>query len=321
MQTDTSIRSLVRSALAGHSPQRLLCGELILEPDLVRESVGLQPDASVPLPAEQALLERWGHDVVTISFSHGWGATQQPDRDDSLFRLSYWQEQSELFVLALVDGPFSVLAKAWNWQNALVRISKGDPEVETIMADAVMDLGELLTEVAEAGADGIIIGEDIAFRRGPYVRPEQLRRYYFPYLTLLVLSAQEHNLPVIFHSDGNLWPIWDDLLKTDIDGIQGLDPYSAMSMALARERSSPTLCLWGNLDLGWLAQPRQEQAYRAYLQELLDPLTGTPTIFGTCSGLAPGIPLEHLDRLYQAAHTLDWNSSVSKRIESRSVGL
>jgi uroporphyrinogen-III decarboxylase len=80
-------------------------------------------------------------------------------------------------------------------------------------------------------------------------------------------------------------------------------------MALARERSNPDLCLWGNLDIGWLSQPRDEQSMRSHLHEVLDPLLGTPTIFGTSGGLAPGIPLAHLDALYSIVQDFSWRTA------------
>ena len=299
-------RERIRTVLSGRSPDRLPIGELVLEPDLVREALGLAAEATVPLAAEQALLERWGHDLVVVPFSHGWGAPQQPDEDDSLFRLSYWQENSDLYVFALVDGPFSVAARAWGWESTLMRFTRNDPELPSFLADAVIDLGELLKGVVDAGAEGIIIGDDIAYRRGPYVKPDHLRRSYLPYLTLLALAAQDLGLPAIFHSDGNLWPIWEGLMETPIVGVQCLDPDSAMSLPLARARSGPHLCLWGNIDLLWLAQPRDQAAIRDRLADILDPVAGTPVIFGTCSGLAPGIPLAYLDALYAAARAYAW---------------
>jgi len=184
-------RNNVHTTLRGHATDRLLCGELVVDPDLVREILGLAPDAAIPLAAEQALLQRWGHDLVVVPFSHGWGSPQQPDFDDSFFRLSYWQQESDLFVFALIDGPFSALAKAWSWQDAIVRLTKGDPEIEVVMADTVVDTAELLAAVKAAGADGIIIGDDIAYRRASYVNPDVLRRHYFPYLTLLAHAHRQ----------------------------------------------------------------------------------------------------------------------------------
>lgn len=303
-----SPRLRIHTVLSGQTPDRLPVGELVFEPDLVRTALGLAPAAAVPLRAEQALLERWGHDLIVVSFSHGWGAPQQPDEEDALFRLGYWQQNSDLFVFALVDGPFSAAARAWGWEHALMRFTRGDPDLPAFLADAVLDLEDLLEQIAAAGADGVIIGDDIAYRRGPYIKPEHLQRHYFPYLSLLALAAQERGLPTIFHSDGNLWPIWDQLVQTPIAGIQGLDPLSAMSLALARTRSDRRLCLWGNLDLGWLAQPHDEAAIRQQLHDLLTPVAGTPIIFGTVGGLMPGLSLAQLDTLYTSARNFPWPS-------------
>ena len=299
-------RDRIGAVLAGQRPDRLPVGELVFELDLVRAALGLAPDAAVPLAAEQALLERWGHDLIVVSFSHGWGAPQQPDEEDALFRLGYWQQNSDRFVFALIDGPFSAAARAWGWEQALMRFTRGDPDLPAFMADAVLDLEEMLAEIAQAGADGVIIGDDIAYRRGPYIKPEHLQRNYFPYLSLLAFSAQDRGLPAVFHSDGNLWPVWEQIVQTPIAGVQGLDPMSAMSLAVARERSHPRLCLWGNLDLGWLAQPQDEAAIRQHLHELLAPVAGTPVIFGTVGGLMPGLSLRQLDSLYAAAHAFPW---------------
>ncbi|MCO6449169.1 MAG: hypothetical protein J5I90_00145 [Caldilineales bacterium] len=310
--TSLTPRQSIHHLLTGRSLNRLACGELVWEPDLARAALGLASDAAVPLDAERAMLQRWGHDLITVSFSGGWGAPQQPDEEDALFRLGYWQQNSALFVAALIDGPFSAVAKALGWEQTLVQLTKGTEEAVTLMADAVIEFGEQVQALADAGADGIIIGDDIAYRRGPYVKPEHLRRSYFPYLTLYVLAAQDAGLPVIFHSDGNLWPVWEDLVQSGIDGVQGLDAFSAMSLALARQRSHPELCLWGNLDLSWLAQPHSAEETSRQLHEMLDPVAGTPVIFGLSGGLAPGIPLAYLDVLYQAVRDFSW----PKRIES-----
>jgi uroporphyrinogen decarboxylase len=301
-----SPREDVRRLLAGAVGERLAVGELVLDRELVRSLFGLAPDAAVPLAAEQALLERWGHDLVVVPFSHGWGASGQPDTADALFRLGYWREHSALFVFALVDGPFSAAVRAWGWEETLLRFGRQDAELPVFLADVVLDLSEQLATIAAAGADGIIVGDDIAYRRGPYVRPDILARFYFPYLHLLVRAAQDLGLPVVFHSDGNLWPIWNELMRLPLAGIQGLDPMSAMSLALARQRSHPRLCLWGNLDLGWLTQPRDADAIRRHLHELLDPVAGTPVILGTCGGLMPGLPAATLDTLYAVARSWPW---------------
>ena len=153
------------------------------------------------------------------------------------------------------------------------------------------------------------------------MRPDHLRRTYFPYLTLLVLTCQDLGLPVVFHSDGNLWPTSPKMLKTGVNGIHGLDPASAMSLALARQHGGPHLCLWGNLNLGWLAQPHTDEAILAHLHDRLNPVLASPVILGTCSGLAPGLPLATLDALYRAGRDFPWPNYLEPRVEQGITGL
>ncbi len=307
-QTRLSPRDLIQRTLAGTPPARLPIGELIIDDALVGELVGLEPDEDVPLPAKKALLERWEHDLISVPFSHGWGALTQPDPLERLAEVTYWSAHSDLFVFALVDGPFSLAARAWSWEQALTRFSSLDAELEAFLADAVIDAGGLFRSLADLGANGIIIGDDIAFRRAPYINPEQLRQSYFPFLTLMVGTAQDLGLSVVFHSDGNLWPVWNDILRSGVDGVQSLDAYSSMSLALARQRSDDDFCLWGNLDLGWLMALPEEEEIERYLTEQLQPVMGTPFIFGTSSGLSPGLSLPHLDALYRIVKALPWQS-------------
>ncbi len=295
-----SPRDLVRQTLDGIPPARLPIGELVIDDDLVREIVGLSPEEPLPLTAKRALLKRWRHDLASVAFSAGWGAPLQPDPEERLARLRFWAGESDLFVFALVDGPFSLAARAWSWEEALMRFTRRDAELEGFLADAVIEWSAWFGILADAGAQGVILGDDIAYRRGLYVRPDHLRASYFPFLTLMVATAQDLGLAVVFHSDGNLWPVWEDILQTGVNGVHGLDPYAAMSLAMARQRSPDALCLWGNLDAGWLANQPDRNQLRAHLATLLGPVQGTPVIFGTSSGLYPGLPLDMLDAVYEA---------------------
>ena len=305
-ETKLSSRDLVHQTLAGFPPERLPMGELTIDDELVRELVGLDFDDEIPMPAKKALLERWGHDLASVSFSHGWGALTQPDFLDSLARVTYWANHSDLFVFALIDGPFSLASRAWGWEQTLTRFSSADAELESFLADAIIDTGDLFRTLADLGANGIIIGDDIAYRRGPYINPEHLRRAYFPFLTLMVGQAQDMGLAVVFHSDGNLWTVWNDILRSGVDGVQSLDAFSAMSLELARQRSDDSFCLWGNLDLGWLMRLPQRNEIEAYLQEQLQAVRGTPFIFGTSGGLSAGLSLPHLDAVYDVATSIPW---------------
>lgn len=299
-KTIPTSRRAVQRALAGQWPGRLLRGELAIDDPFVRDVIGLEGEA-IPWAARHALLQRLRHDLAVVPFSHGWGSPEQPDPQEALFLLRTWQQESDLFVFALVDGPFSMAVKAWGWEQALMKLTRPTADLPHFMAEAVVEQAEFIQRLAEAGADGILLGDDIAYRRSVTVRPAALRQSYFPYLTVLVDACQRAGLPVVFHSDGNLWEVLDDLLATGINGLQGLEPAAGMSLAGVRAKAGPELCLWGNVDVGWLAQPRPAAAITQEINRLLAPLAGTPLILGTSGGLMAGLPGVNVEAMAGAA--------------------
>lgn len=299
-QPPLSRRRAVQQALAGQWPGRLLRGELAIDDAFVRDFVGLEGEA-IPWAARHALLQRLRHDLAVVPFSHGWGSPEQPDPQEALFLLREWQQESDLFVFALVDGPFSLAVKAWGWEQALMKLTRPTADLPRFMAEAVVEQAEFIQRLAGAGADGILLGDDIAYRRSVTVRPAALRQSYFPYLTVLVDACQRAGLPVVFHSDGNLWEVLDDLLATGINGLQGLEPAAGMSLAGVRAKAGPELCLWGNVDVGWLAQPRPAAAITQEINRLLAPLAGTPLILGTSGGLMAGLPGVNVEAMAQGS--------------------
>ncbi|MER2597923.1 MAG: uroporphyrinogen decarboxylase family protein [Caldilineales bacterium] len=292
-------RRAVQRALMGHWPGRVLRGELVIDDDFMRDVIGLEGEA-IPAAARAALLHHLQQDVVVVSFSHGWGSPAQPDEEEARFWLRHWHNASDLFVFALIDGPFSLAAKAWGWEQALLHLSEGGADTALFLAEAVVQQAEIIRQLAADGANGILLGDDIAYRRSTTIKPAALRRHYFPYLTLLVEACQQAGLPVVFHSDGNLWEVLDDLVATGINGLQGLEPGAGMSLSRVRARVGPELCLWGNVDVGWLTQPRSAQEIQTEVRQLLLPVAGTPVILGTSGGLMAGLPAANVEAMVQA---------------------
>ena len=89
-------------------------------------------------------------------------------------------------------------------------------------------------------------------------------------------------------------------MATGINGLQGLEPGAAMTLAGVRERVGSELCLWGNVDVGWLSLPHTAEEIVEHVTRLLAPLAGTPVILGTSGGLMPGVPGENVEAMYRA---------------------
>ena len=63
------------------------------------------------------------------------------------------------------------------------------------------------------------LADDIAYKSGPLLSPTWMRTHYFPRLARTVAAAHERGITVLFHSDGNLNEILDDLIEAGIDGL------------------------------------------------------------------------------------------------------
>jgi uroporphyrinogen decarboxylase len=151
----------------------------------------------------------------------------------------------------------------------------------------------------DAGAEGVILGEDVAYGRTTYIAPNDLRELYFPYLRELARQIRALGLAVFFHSDGNLNAILDDLAACELDGIQGLEPAAGMDIGAARARVGDALTLWGNLGYAFLSAPRTDAEMDAAVRATQSGSASRgKIILGSCSGLVPGMNIETVRRAH-----------------------
>ncbi|MFQ5997313.1 MAG: uroporphyrinogen decarboxylase family protein, partial [Dehalococcoidales bacterium] len=70
--------------------------------------------------------------------------------------------------------------------------------------------------------------------------------------------------PCIKHTDGNIWPIYDVILDTGIDGLHPIDPMAGMDIGEAKAKFGDKVCLCGNVSCafslvsGTVEEVRQE---------------------------------------------------------------
>lgn len=77
----------------------------------------------------------------------------------------------------------------------------------------------------------------------------------------LLLVAEAITIPWIFHSDGDIMPLMDDLITLGMDGIHPLEP-GPMDLAEVKDLYGDQLCLVGNVSVDALssAAPAQVDA-------------------------------------------------------------
>lgn len=104
---------------------------------------------------------------------------------------------------------------------------------------------ELLDKTRGLGFDFVKFADDIAFKSGILFSPQVFRSVFLPRMRRV---AAHVSLPWIYHSDGNLMPVFDELLSLGMNAVNPIEP-GAMDIEALKEQYGGRLCLHGNIDL------------------------------------------------------------------------
>ncbi len=208
----------------------------------------------------------YGHGTRPAGFHHFWGYVF-PLRDATTlaeleaypwpdFTPTYRHEHLEAEVARLHDQDWHVSGFAGHiWETGWQILG-----LERTLADLVLDpdipryVLERICEdncfkarrLAEAGVDMLRVGDDVGMQDRLMMPPRLWREMLKPLLAREIAAAREINpeLPVWYHSDGDVSSIIDDLIEV---GVTVLNPVQPESMDLRRLRDEyrDRLCFWG----------------------------------------------------------------------------
>ena len=126
----------------------------------------------------------------------------------------------------------------------------------------------------KAGADGIMIGEDMGTQTGLLFSPAMFRDYFKEMYTRLLSIAHNYGMKVLMHSCGQNWEIVPDLLDAGVDVFQFDQPalYDMPKLAaLFRERRA---ALWSPVDIQQILPTGDRQRIEAGANEMMDIFQG-----------------------------------------------
>lgn len=192
----------------------------------------------------------------------------------------YWAIGWEEFSYLLADEPELILA----WLDARHR-------------------AELRRVAAIADPQRIPVAltyDDIAYKTGLLISLRWLRAHWVPRLRALVDAWHTRGTRCIFHSDGNLWPILDDLVAAGIDGLNPLEVAADMTVCAVRERY-PQLILTGGIDVSRLLPLGTPEQVRAACEENIAATGGRGYFLGSSTELHWEIPLENMMAMFETA--------------------
>src|SRR5262249_40543603 len=121
-------------------------------------------------------------------------------------------------------------------------------EVMGSLATATLNLFREGLKLAGKSVGAIMYSDDIAYTEGLFFGPQFFRDALFPVIGQLAAMGREIDAPLIYHSDGKLYPVFDNLTEVGVRAIQPLEP-KAMDPMEIKKRWPGKFCLLGNIDL------------------------------------------------------------------------
>ncbi len=152
------------------------------------------------------------------------------------------------------------------------------------------------------GIDILWAGGDLASTDGPIYSPAMFRRFILPRLQQITRAAHEAGLVYLFRTDGNIWPIAEDLLvASGVDGYGEIDIDAGMDLAELKQKF-PRLTLWGGISCGRVLTFESPEAIREKTRQVMEACKpGGGFIFGSSNAIHEGIPTRNFAAMLEAA--------------------
>jgi hypothetical protein len=227
-----------------------------------------------------------------------------PDPNDSCF-----YDQAKRFVDQHSSDGLARYAKC-RWGIGGVLYSMGVPGLSFALYDHPGLIEKVLDRYVDwnctvmerlntVGLDFIMTYENIAFKSGPLVSPQVFREVFLPKIKLV---ADVCRLPWVFHGDGDLSQILDDLLALGINCIHPIEP-TCMNMLQMKQKYGHRVCLWGNIDLNTLAHSRPEEVEEEVKKRIKEAGPDGGYILGSANSLPDYCRTENIRAMAKAVKT------------------
>lgn len=156
----------------------------------------------------------------------------------------------------------------------------------------------------------MLTGEDICSQRGPLCSPKFLRREYFPLLEYAIEPLLEVGARLVWHCDGDVRPILDDVLACGFAGLQGFQRECGMELewiVQRRSRQGDPLLIFGPMSVTTMLPRHTVEGVRAEVQRAIDLCRDQASlVFFTSNTILPDTPLDNLRAYWDAVLNSRW---------------
>ncbi len=150
----------------------------------------------------------------------------------------------------------------------------------------------------------MLCGMDICGQNGPLVDPGFLREEYFPFVKEAIRPLREAGAKLIWHCDGDVRPILDDILELGVGGLQGFQAECGVQVRDIVERRTidgEKLIIFGPISVTeTLVKETPEGVKRAVREAIEICRDKASLVLFTSNEILPDVGLENMKAMYDA---------------------
>lgn len=230
---------------------------------------------------------------------------EHPDVNNISYKnVELWHKNTDFCVFAFTDSANSgVWYNLTGFENYMIWFYTERERLFNLMKKHVSFNIELTKEFYKHGIDAVFIADDFASNDATFIRPQDMKEYYFPLLKWQVSEIKKIlGVPVVFHSDGNLNEVMDLIIETGVDAIMSLQPSCGMDIKYLKEKYGKKITLWGNINITELLEFGTPEEIKTVVKETIRiAAPGGRYILSTSNAPSlPSIPTKNILAMYEA---------------------
>ena len=222
-----------------------------------------------------------------------------PNPADATTRTLEWYEQNLPEGMCIIAfGAFGHPAEHITWlmgYESLCYALYDQRDLVEAIADRVRDIYRLvLQQVLTFDRVKVIWGsDDMGYRSGTLISPNDMRELVLPTHKLLAQMAHDAGRPYILHSCGNLRAIMEDLIDdVRIDGKHSFED-TIEDVIEDKALYGDRIALLGGIDVDFMCRAREDQVRQRVRETLEACMPGGGYCLGTGNSVANYIPLDN----------------------------
>lgn len=248
------------------------------------------------------MADRLHHAMVCLPVSHD--PSGKPAMGYRYFPCRDIRTAADLYdgpVFAVVDGPFQELVNTMGLLTLMTDwISKEEEILDAYQAQSEKTLA-LISQALDSRAAAIVIADDFASDKGPFVSPKDIERLCTPFYADAVKTSGKNGTAVLLHSCGNLASLIPAIRSWHIHGFTAVQSRINDLPNLYREFDSQIMIMAG-IETEMLEADSIPPGEKERLEQLLKSLGPTKDlILGSSCGLYSGEYLDRMEKIYEFA--------------------